>query len=54
MWRMYLNSACVAFKHGELNLWQITFTHGFSDQMPLTRRYLYEETPQAPSARRVA
>jgi len=43
MWRMYLQSACAAFKLGELNLWQITFTHGFSDELPLTRRYMYEE-----------
>jgi len=55
MWRMYLNAACAAFKYGELNLWQVTFTHGFSDRMPLTRRYLYDEPArQAPSARRVA
>ena len=55
MWRMYLNAACAAFKYGELNLWQVTFTHGFSDRMPLTRRYLYgEPARQAPSTRRVA
>ena len=55
MWRMYLNAACAAFKYGELNLWQVTFTHGFSDRMPLTRRYLYDEPArQAPSVRRVA
>ena len=55
MWRLYLNAACAAYKYGELNLWQITFTHGFSEQVPLTRRYLYEEPArQAPPARRVA
>ena len=41
MWRMYLNSACAAFRFGQLNLWQMTFTHGFSDEVPLTRRSLY-------------
>lgn len=43
MWRMYLHSASAAFKHGELNLWQITFTNGFNDELPLTRRYMYRE-----------
>jgi cyclopropane-fatty-acyl-phospholipid synthase len=41
MWRMYLNSASAAFKYGDLNLWQITFTKGWTDKMPLTRRYMY-------------
>jgi hypothetical protein len=53
MWRMYLNSACAAFRFGELDLWQITFTHGYSSEMPLTRRHLYEEQlQQAPRLRR--
>lgn len=42
-WRLYLNAASAAFKFGDLNLWQVTFTHGYSDEMPLTRRYLYAE-----------
>ncbi|MBI4290510.1 MAG: class I SAM-dependent methyltransferase [Betaproteobacteria bacterium] len=46
LWRMYLNSASAAFKFGELNLWQVTFTHGYSSEMPLTRRYLYEKQVQ--------
>ena len=53
MWRMYLNSASAAFKLGELNLWQITFTHGYSSNMPLTRNYIYDEQiERAPQARR--
>jgi cyclopropane-fatty-acyl-phospholipid synthase len=43
MWRMYLHSACAAFKLGELNLWQIAFTRGFSGAVPLTRHYMYSE-----------
>lgn len=43
MWRMYLNASSVAFKVGELNLWQVTFTNGLSDGTPLTRRYMYGE-----------
>ena len=41
MWRMYLHTASAAFKLGELNVWQITCSHGFSDEIPLTRRHLY-------------
>jgi cyclopropane-fatty-acyl-phospholipid synthase len=43
MWRMHLSSASAAFKYGDLNLWQITFTRGTPIRIPLTRRYLYEE-----------
>jgi cyclopropane-fatty-acyl-phospholipid synthase len=42
MWAMYLNSASAAFKYGDLNLWQITFTRGAPVRMPLTRRHIYE------------
>jgi cyclopropane-fatty-acyl-phospholipid synthase len=48
MWRMYLHSASAAFKLGDLNLWQIAFTHGFSDEMPLTRRYMYSGNSPGP------
>ena len=41
MWRMYLHTASAAFKLGELNVWQITCSRGFSDEVPLTRRNLY-------------
>jgi cyclopropane-fatty-acyl-phospholipid synthase len=47
MWRMYLHSASAAFRHGGLNLWQITFTHGPSDAIPLTRRHQYREAEGA-------
>lgn len=43
MWRMYLNAASIAFKCGSLNLWQVTFTQGLSDETPLTRQYMYRE-----------
>ena len=46
-WRLYLNSASAAFKFGELNLWQVTFTHGYRNDLPLTRRYLYDSAPPA-------
>lgn len=42
MWRMYLNAASVAFKFGDLDLWQATFTNGLGRECSLTRRNLYE------------
>jgi hypothetical protein len=50
MWRMYLSSASAAFKYGDQNLWQITFTKGPPIRIPLTRRYLYEEREGQPEA----
>jgi cyclopropane-fatty-acyl-phospholipid synthase len=42
MWRMYLNAASVAFKVGDLNLWQIRFANGLGEALPLTRRHWYQ------------
>ncbi|MBI2204107.1 MAG: class I SAM-dependent methyltransferase [Candidatus Rokubacteria bacterium] len=42
MWRMYLHAARAAFVFGALNVWQLTCSHGSSDEIPLTRRHLYE------------
>jgi cyclopropane-fatty-acyl-phospholipid synthase len=39
-WRMYLSSAAT-FRYGYLNLWQITFTKGLVNNLPLTREHLY-------------
>lgn len=47
MWRMYLHAASAGFKFGELNVWQFTCSNGFSDEIPLTRRGLYNEPPCA-------
>jgi cyclopropane-fatty-acyl-phospholipid synthase len=41
MWRMYLNSSAAAFRYGSLNLWQVTFTKGLVNNLPLTREHLY-------------
>lgn len=41
MWRMYLHSTAGAFRYGDLNLWQVTFTCGLINDLPLTREHLY-------------
>jgi len=40
-WRLYLNGSAVAFRHGELRLYQILFTNGLNNSFPLTREHLY-------------
>ena len=40
-WRFYLNSCAAAFAGGLYELWQIQFSHGHRNDLPLTRRYLY-------------
>ncbi len=42
MWRLYLNASSVAFKIGESHLYQITFSNGLNDEIPLTREYIYD------------
>jgi hypothetical protein len=41
MWRMYLHSSAATFRWGYLNLWQISFTKGLVNALPLTRDYIY-------------
>ncbi len=41
MWRLYLRGAFAAFAYGELDLAQILWTKGPSDEVPLTREYMY-------------
>ncbi|MBW1646105.1 MAG: class I SAM-dependent methyltransferase [Deltaproteobacteria bacterium] len=40
-WRLYLNGSAVNFLHGDLNLYQLTFTRGLVNDLPLTREHLY-------------
>ncbi len=39
-WRLYLESARASFRYGKLNVWQIQYTHGRNNGLPLTREYL--------------
>lgn len=40
MWRLYLRSSAAAFRTGNVTVWQIQFSRGPSDALPLTRDYL--------------
>jgi cyclopropane-fatty-acyl-phospholipid synthase len=41
MWRLYLRGSYAGFQYGNLDLAQILFTKGLSDQVPLTRQHVY-------------
>ena len=41
MWRLYLNASSVSFKKGNNRLYQITFSNGLNNELPLTREYIY-------------
>jgi cyclopropane-fatty-acyl-phospholipid synthase len=41
MWRFYLNGSSAAFKWGEIRLYQILFTNGLNNSIPLTRDHIY-------------
>lgn len=46
-WRMYLAGSIAAFRAGSLQLFQVVFTHGNNNQIPLSRHDLYA-SPAAP------
>lgn len=41
MWHMYLNSSAAAFRWGDIRLYQILFTNGLNNALPMTREHLY-------------
>lgn len=41
MWRMYLKGSAAAFRWGDTRLYQILFTNGINNTLPLTREHLY-------------
>jgi cyclopropane-fatty-acyl-phospholipid synthase len=41
MWRMFLCGSAAAFRWGDLRLYQILFTNGQNNLLPLTREHLY-------------
>lgn len=41
MWRLYLNASSVSFKNGGNRLYQILFSNGINNSLPLTRDYIY-------------
>jgi cyclopropane-fatty-acyl-phospholipid synthase len=42
MWRLYLNSCAASFHCGNIDVHQFLFTKGVNNNLPLTRRYMYE------------
>ena len=43
MWRLFLNASSVGFKYGNSRLYQILFSNGLNNELPLTRKHLYED-----------
>jgi len=41
MWRLFLNGSAAAFRWGNIRLYQILFTNGLNNSLPMTREYLY-------------
>lgn len=41
MWRMYLNGSAACFRWGDIRLYQILFTNGLNNSLPITRSHVY-------------
>jgi cyclopropane-fatty-acyl-phospholipid synthase len=44
MWRLFLNASSVGFKYGNSRLYQILFSNGLNNELPLTRKHLYQDS----------
>jgi cyclopropane-fatty-acyl-phospholipid synthase len=44
MWRLFLNASSAGFKHGSSRLYQILFSNGLNNELPLTRKHLYQDS----------
>jgi cyclopropane-fatty-acyl-phospholipid synthase len=42
-WRLFLNSSAAGFKYGESRLFQILFSNGLNNTLPITRAHVYDE-----------
>jgi len=42
-WRLFLNSAMVGFRHGESRLFQVLFSNGLNNALPITRAHIYRQ-----------
>jgi cyclopropane-fatty-acyl-phospholipid synthase len=45
MWRMFLYGSSATFRWGDIRLYQILFTNGLNNELPITREHLYRENP---------
>lgn len=43
MWRLYLHASSAGFKYGSSCLFQILFSKGLNNELPLTRKHLYRD-----------
>jgi cyclopropane-fatty-acyl-phospholipid synthase len=43
MWRLFLKASSVGFKYGTSRLYQILFSNGLNNELPLTRKHLYRD-----------
>ncbi len=43
MWRLYLQACSAGFKYGSSRLYQILFSKGLTNDLPLTRKHLYQD-----------
>ena len=41
-WRMFLNGSAAAFRWGDIRLYQILFTNGLNNSLPITREHFYQ------------
>lgn len=46
MWYLYLVGSAEGFRYGNLDLSQFVFTKGINNTLPLTREFLYQNTPR--------
>ncbi len=42
MWRLYLNASSTGFKYAQIRLYQLLFSNGLNNQLPITREHIYE------------
>ena len=45
MWRLYLHLSSAGFKYGESRLYQVLFSHGLNNELPLTRDHVHVQGP---------
>jgi cyclopropane-fatty-acyl-phospholipid synthase len=43
MWDLYLNACAASFHYGVIDIHQFVFTNGLNNEIPITRKYLYED-----------
>jgi cyclopropane-fatty-acyl-phospholipid synthase len=43
MWRLYLHACSAGFKYGSTRLYQILFSNGLNNELPITREHLYQD-----------